>query len=311
RLERAFGRADLARAGAGQVVPPPFAIDRERIAGRLGFSGVLPNSLHAYSSGDIEIEILAALASFSANLARLSETLFVWASPEFGFLRFAPEFTGTSYAMPQKQNPYALRQIRPLAAQAAGAWQEAMSLHAGSLQIVGNGVIHLPNRVLDMLATMQPVLTLLAAALPTLQFDTERMREDAVRGWSGIPQLVYHLVQQHGVPFRQAHEVGGKVVRQAMSDGLTPDDVLPETVRAHVADITGLHIEMDRDELRTVLNVDSIVDSRTNGGPAPASVLGDAEILQERLDGLTSRMSAKRSELDRAAERLANEARRD
>ncbi|MFP3921325.1 MAG: hypothetical protein ACLFU3_06420, partial [Dichotomicrobium sp.] len=78
-----------------------------------------------------------------------------------------------------------------------------------------------------------------------------------------------------------------------------------------VADITGRHIEMDRDELRTVLNVDSIVDSRTNGGPAPASVLGDAEILQERLDGLTARMSAKRSELDRAAERLANEARRD
>ena len=304
RLEHALCRLDVARAGAGQVVPPPLNIDRRGIAELLGFPGVLPNSLYAYGSGDIEIEVLAACALMCTNLARLSETLFIFASPEFGFLRFAPEFTGTSYAMPQKQNPYALRQVRPLAAQAASAWNEAVSLHAGSLQIVGNGVIHLPNRVLDLLANMEPVLTLLAGALPTLEFDKTRMREAAVRGWSGIPQLVYFLVRLHDVPFRQAHEVGGEVVRQAIADGLRPEDVQPEAVQAHVADIAGMRITIDSEALRDALDVDSIVASRTNGGPAPVSVREDAEMLKADLQSLSARLAQKHETLARAAQNL-------
>ena len=309
RLEQALGRVDQSRAGAGQVVPPPFAIDRRAIASLLGFSDVIPNSLYAYGSSDIEIEILAASALFSNHLARLSETLFVWASPEFGFLRFAPAFTGTSYAMPQKQNPYALRQVRPVAAQASAAWNEAVSLYSGSLQIVGNAVIHLPNRVLDLIANMRPVLSLLAAALPTLEFDKDRMREAAVRGWSGIPQLVFHLVQDHGVPFRLAHEVGGQVVRQAMADGLRPEDIRPEMVQAHVADVADLRVTIDPDALRRVLDVDSIVMSRTNGGPAPASVIEDAEMLRTRLEGLNERLGQKRNAVTDAANRLNARAR--
>jgi len=309
RLEHALARVDRARAGAGQVVPPPFAIDRERIAALFGFSGILRNSLYAYGSGDIEIEVLAASALLCTNLARLSETLFVWASPEFGYLRFAPEFTGTSYAMPQKQNPYALRQVRPLAARATGAWNDALSLYSGSLQIIGNGVIHLPNRVLETLGDAGEVCMLLARALPTLSLAPERMRRSAEQGWSGIPQLVFHLVQAHGVPFRQAHEVGGKVVRQAIADGLRPQDVRPEMVQGYVADITGMNITIAAQALRGVLNVDSIVASRTNGGPAPEAVLEDAQALDARLEALKKRIAQKEEVLRDAAAGLEESAR--
>ena len=308
RLEQAFSRLDMARAGAGQVVPPPFELDRERLARLLGFSGVLPNSMHAYSSLDIEIAVLSAIAIFCAQLARMAETLLVWASLEFGFLRFAPEFTGTSYAMPQKQNPYALRLVRPVASRATGAFNDALQLFSGSLQIVGNGVIHIPNRVISLLSEVADLCDLLSAALPTLAFDKERMRRGASTGWAEAPQLVYHLVRHHGISFRQAHEVCGLVVSQALKDGHDAGTLPAEIVEAAVHEVTSESIVVDLPGMRRALEPESIVASRVTGGPAPESVRKDADSLEAALGDLHRRIEAKRARLDGAARELAESA---
>lgn len=309
RLEQAFRRMDTARAGAGQVVPPPFTIDREKIAALLGFESVMPNSMHAYSSLDVEIEVLSACTILCANLARLAETLFVWAAPEFGFLRFAPEFTGTSYAMPQKQNPYALRQARPVAGRATGALNDAILLFSGSLPPVGNGVVHIPNRVISLLGEVNDLCTLLSAALPTLTLDRERMRQGAATGWAEAPQLVFYLVERHGVSFRQAHEVSGRVVHACLEKGIVAADLPGPLVEQCIVATTGEPVAIDEADMRAAMRPEAIVESRSNGGPAPDSVRKDADGLTVSALGLAGRVEAKRGVLEEAARALAESAR--
>lgn len=303
RLQSVFARLNHSRAGAGQVVPPPFEIDRIRLSNLLGFSGPITNSLYAYSSMDIEIELLSALSIFGVNLSRLSETLFVWASPEFGFLRFAPEFTGTSYAMPQKKNPYALRLIRPIAARAAGALNEALQMHGGTLQIVGNGLIHISNRAIAVLEEFLIVCELLGKALPTINLDQKRMQDALEKGWVQAPQLVYVLTQRYGISFRQAHAVCGRVVRAAPK-GM--GSVTAEEIESAVVDITGKRIDVDMDDLRRALGPDACVSSRSNGGPAPDSVRKEAKALGEIIDNQTSFAEAAQAHIQNASRKLAD-----
>lgn len=300
RLEQAFVSLDKARAGAGQVVPPPFDIDREKLAKLLGFSVILPNSLYAYSSLDIEIQLLSALAIFCSNLARLAETLFVWASPEFGFLQFGAEFTGASYAMPQKKNPYALRLARPVAARAAGILNEAIQLHTGSLQIVGNGLIHIPNRVIEVMVEVAVLCDVLSAALPTISLNPVRMREALKTGWAQAPQLVYFLMQIPNISFRQAHSICGRVVREA-KEGIASPALTSGLIEISVAEATGQRIEIDMNELRATLESEAGIRSRTNGGPAPESVRKEIVCLSQILETRRDHVRNKRQQLAAAA----------
>lgn len=298
RLQGAFDRLNLSRADIGQVTPPPLPLDRERVARLLGFDGTITNSLYAYGSLDTEIAMMGVLAVHCARMARLGETLFVWASPEFGFLAFGPEFTGTSYAMPQKRNPYALRLARPLAGRASGAWTNAIQLYGGSLAIVGNGVIHVPNVLLELLGDVTDLARLMADALPTLSIDSGRMAAAAARSDLYAPQLVFHLVEAHGLSFRQAHEaVAHALVAEAKptADGLS---------RA-ASQVTGSVIAIDPATLDAVMDIGNIVKSRTVGGPAPASVDHQIEELSAMRDRARAWAEARRERIAAAAGELA------
>jgi len=298
RLQGAFARIDMSRADIGQIVPPPLPIDRGRVAELLGFGGVMDNSLHAYGSLDAEIGVISALALHAARLARLAETLFVWASPEFGFLAFGPEFTGTSYAMPQKRNPYALRLARPVAARAIGAWNDAMQLFSGGLSLVGNGVVHVPNRALTLIGEVADLDRLMADALPTLTLDRARMSSAAEQSLAFAPQLVFLLVRSANVSFRQAHEVVARLLEQG-------ETYEPERLERVFADVVGRPLAIDGDAVQTGLDVRAVIASRDVGGPAPAAVASQAEILRERLTGFRHWLDGRNDMVSRAAAELA------
>lgn len=272
RLRSAYHALNRSRADIGQIVPPPLPLDRPRVAKLLGFDGLMTNSLYAYTSMDVELTILSSLAVTMANLARLAENLFVWASPEFGFVEFDAAFSGTSYAMPQKKNPYALRMVRPIAARAIAAWNDAIHMFSGGLPMVGNGVIHVPNRVITCLGEVGDVHDVLIAALPALTIHPERTRQVASDHWAQAPQLVFLLVQQHGVPFRAAHHIVGRVVRTALEQELQPADLTPDHVEAAARPSVGRPLRIDAAALRKALDPEHVVATRTVGGPAPASV---------------------------------------
>jgi argininosuccinate lyase len=305
RLEHAFMQINRSRAGIGQIVPPPLPVDRARLASLLGFDGTLSNSMHGYSSLDLELATLSALTIFSANLARLAETFFVWASPEFGFLKFGTEFTGTSYAMPHKQNPYALRLVRPIASRVAGAFAETLQLFSGSLQIVGNGVIHIPNRTIDALDAVADVCRMLESAIPTLVINRTRMRAVVLNGMANAPQLLFHLVSNYGVSYRQAHEICADLVNRALNEPCALTDLPANHIAEAIEQVTGTHHDVDPEAVRSALEPEAIVASRVNGGPAPNSVIDQVTGTKTLLDAMIDRINRIVTRRQDAAELLA------
>lgn len=292
RMQQAFSQLNRSRAGIGQIVPPPLSVDRELLARLLGFESALPNSLHAYGSLDLELGLLSALTIFTANLARFADTLFVWASTDFGFLRFGDAFSGTSYAMPHKRNPYALRLVRPGASRVAGAFTEATQLFSGSLQIVGNGIIHIPNRTIGALDIVRDLCQVLVEALPTIEISRQRMRDSLRSSMCDAPQLLFHLMQHHGIPYRQSHEICGSIVSLALSRGCGLTELPSCVIGDIVSGIVGKTVELNQEVLRSTLDHDAIVASRVTGGPAPASVLREVDEMSETLAGFDAWLEA-------------------
>jgi argininosuccinate lyase len=308
RMRAAYASLSRGRADIGQVVPSPLPIDRNRVAGLLGFETVMGNSLYAYASLDAELEALSALAILMGGLARAAENLYVWSTPEFGFLRFGTAFSGTSYLMPQKRNPFALRMVRPVAAQVSGAWNDAMQLFAGGLPMVGNGVIHVPNRLLESLGPAMDVVRLLAMALPTLELDRPLMRRTAQDHWAQAPQLAYLLVREHGLSFRLAHHVVAQVVRNAVAAGTGPSNLEAAAVEAAVRDVAGRELTLAQDAVSRALDVDRVVASRKDSGPAPEAVLAHVEAMNKELAAVTHWLDGERSRLEAAGVRLRDAA---
>lgn len=304
RLQAAYRSINRARADCGQVVPPALPIDREFVARMLGFDGVMGNSLYAYSSLDAEMEALAALSILMGNLARFAENLFVWCSSEFGFMEFSETFSGTSYVMPQKKNPYALRQVRPTASRVAAAWSDVLGLFTGGLPMVGNGLIHAPNRVIGCIDPVKDTLGLLAQALPELRLRHARMKDAAADHWAQAPQLVYHLVNEHGIAFREAHHVIGQLVSNALSDGLTPRQVTAEMLEGAVRATLGRTLRVDAASLRKAMDPAHAVMTRTVGGPAPKAIASQLAGLRVRLRTDQRWLAIRTKRLESSTERL-------
>ncbi len=291
RLQRDLDDLSRSRADIGQVVPPPFAWDRERVARLLGLTAPLPSSLRAYAAADTECALLSHLAIAGANLARVAETLFIWCSAEFGLARFGDAFTGTSHIMPQKRNPYALREVRPLFTRIAGRAHDALHLFGGGAPMIGNGVVHIPNRAWESLVDLDLLHRALAAALPTLEIDRERARAALQGSWCQAPQLVFSLVADRGLPFKQAHHVVAALVRALEADGRAPETITAEDVARAAEDAIGRRVEVPPATLRGVFDPAALVASRGNGGPAPSA-------LGARLEQARAVLAQDRAELE-------------
>lgn len=304
RLRAAYQGLSRCRADIGQVVPPPLSIDRQRVAGLLGFETIMGNSLYAYASLDSEMQVLSVLAILMGGLARASENLFVWSSPEYGFLRFGKAFSGTSYLMPQKRNPYALRMVRPVAAQMVGAWNDSIQLFTGGLPLVGNGLIHISNRLMESLDAAAQVVHLLALALPSLELDRPRMRRLAQNHWAQAPQLVYLLVCEHTLSFRIAHHAVAKVVNYAVAAGINPSALDASIVEGAVQEVTGRKIRIPQESVSQALDASHVVDSRGDSGPAPEAVAIHVARMRNSLAELTDWLGSERGRIAAAGCRL-------
>ncbi|MBU2285657.1 MAG: hypothetical protein KKC85_04405 [Gammaproteobacteria bacterium] len=288
RLHAAMDSLGAARSACGQIVPPPWPIDRARVARWLGFDRLAENSLYAYSSLDAELQVLSALASVGNHLARTGTNLHLWASNEFGFLSFSDAMSGTSYAMPQKRNPYALRQLRPLSAALHGAWIDVAQLHGGAVPLVGDGLIHAGNRLMACLPRLRLGVQLLARALPGLRLDTARMAAGCHDDWIVATQLVYGLVGPDGMSFREAHRLMHHLVEPLQQRGegpahLTSDDIQRAAASAGLSAEAIERLRQRPPDLKALTDPVAGLHQRSAGGPAPASVREQVQALQQRV----------------------------
>jgi argininosuccinate lyase len=274
RLADCATRSDVMPLGAAALAGTAFPIDREALALDLGFRTVSANSLDAVSDRDHVIEFLADAAVIGMHLSRLAGDLTLWATAEFGFVEFSDAFATGSSIMPQKKNPDVAELIRGKSGRLYGNLLAVLTAMKGLPLTYNSDLQEDKEPWFDSVDTLEAVLTVLPPMLAGLTFHVERMRRAAGENFATATDLADYLVKK-GLPFREAHEVVGRVVRYAIDGGKGLDALTLEELRGFSA-----LIEKD---VHAALSVDASLAARNvAGGTAPEAVrraLADARRL--------------------------------
>ncbi len=229
RLTEARARVNVLPLGAGALAGTTFPINRQRVAELLGFDGVIPNSLDAVSDRDFAIETVSALALVMMHLSRLCEELILWNAPEFGWVEMGDNVTTGSSIMPQKKNPDVAELVRGKTGRVYGDLTALLTLMKALPLAYNKDMQEDKEHVFDALDTAQICLSVINTLLQNTSFKIEKMAAALHGDFSTATDLADYLVRQ-SLPFRQAHEVIGKIVGDCVRRGialehLTEDDL--------------------------------------------------------------------------------------
>jgi argininosuccinate lyase len=275
RITAAAARADVCPLGSGALSGCAFPLDRKALAQDLGFSTISANSLDAVSDRDFALEYLFALATLAMHLSRLAEDFVLFASPEFGYVELPDEFSTGSSLMPQKKNPDAWELIRGKTGRIYGGLIALFTTMKGlpssyqrDLQEDKENLFQAHDQALAM-------LQIAAATLAATKFREDRLRAAAQDSALVATEVADYLVT-FGVPFREAHEIAGKVFQAAEKAGESIREMSVERLKEFSP-------VFDRN-LATALTLESALARRSShGGTAPGAVRAALQEFKARL----------------------------
>ncbi len=254
RLEDCLRRTDVLPAGSGALAGTTLPIDRTMVAKELGFARVAENSMDAVSDRDFVAEFLAAIAILFAHLSRLASDITLWATSEFGFVELDDAYSTGSSMMPQKKNPDIAELVRGKSGRTLGNFVAVLTTIKGLPLAYNSDLQEDKEPLFDSADTAQASLPILAALIRSLRFREDRMRAAASDGFLLATDLAEYLVAA-GTPFRQAHEITGRIVAHCLEHGISPADLGVDDLRgfspAFGADVRGL-LDPDRSVSRRV-----------------------------------------------------------
>ena len=274
RIADAGGRAGESPLGSGALAATTQPIDREAVAEALGFPAVTRNSLDAVGDRDFAVELVGAAALCQVHLSRLAEELVLWSSHEFGFVRLSEAYCSGSSLMPQKVNPDVAELVRGKTGRVIGDWVALMTVLKGLPLSYNKDLQESQEPLYDAVETLTACLRVSAGMVATMEIDRAAVTA-AVRGGHLLATELADYLVGVGVPFRQAHDVVGGLVRLAEGRGAELADLSLEDYRA-------AHPVFGRD-LYDWLDVARAVNRRDLvGGPAQERIA--AEILRVRVE---------------------------
>ena len=215
RFQDCVNRINIMPLGSGALSGTTYAIDRVQLAQDLGFPEVSRNSVDAVSDRDFALEFLAGASITIVHLSRLSEEIILWASTEFGFCDVPEAFATGSSLMPQKKNPDVAELARGKAGRIFGDLVGLLTTMKGLPLSYNRDLQEDKEPVFDAVDTLRGTLQVLAPLIRGLRVNAERMRQATQEGFLNATDAADYLVSK-GLPFRQAHEVVGKIVRYCL-----------------------------------------------------------------------------------------------
>ena len=264
RFEDALSRMDESPLGAGALAGTPWPIDRLATARDLGFTRPTRNSLDSVGSRDFALEFLSACAITMAHLSRLSEELILYSSFEFGFVTLPDSHTTGSSIMPQKKNPDVSELARGKAGRVFGDLMGLLTVVKGTPLAYNKDFQEDKEPVFDASDTLEVIVTLYADMLPLCRWNADATKIAAARGYSTATDLADYLAHQ-GVPFREAHEVVGKLVAMCVHSGR-------QLWELSAAELENAHPKLGAKALEAVTVEASVTARRSYGGTAPERV---------------------------------------
>lgn len=224
RLQDIFKRMNYCPLGSGALAGTTYPLDREYTAELLGFYGPTLNSMDGVSDRDYLIEFLSALSTIMMHLSRFSEEVIIWNSNEYQFVEIDDAYSTGSSIMPQKKNPDIAELVRGKTGRVYGALMSLLTTMKGIPLAYNKDMQEDKELSFDAMDTAKGCLALFNGMLATMKFNKEKMHDSANKGFTNATDAADYLVN-HGVPFRDAHGIVGRIVLYCLDKKIAIDDM--------------------------------------------------------------------------------------
>lgn len=277
-IERAmslYERVNILPLGAGALAGTTFPIDRRITAELLGFSAVYENSMDAVSDRDFVLEFLSLASIAMMHLSRLCEEIVIWTTGEFGYIELHDSLSTGSSMMPQKKNADFAELVRGKTGRVYGALVSLLTTMKGLPLTYNKDMQEDKEGCFDTVDTLLGSLTVVTAMIRTWKVKSEAMRVSAAGGFTNATDAADYLAKR-GMPFREAHEVVGKLVRHCVASNRALLDL-------SLADLKGFS-DLFEDDVFLALSLETVVERRMSlGGTASESVKKQLETLRGQM----------------------------
>ena len=204
--------------GSGALAGTTYNTDREYLADKLGFDSVLPNGMDAVADRDFAIEFLSSCSVCMMHLSRFCEELILWSSVEFGFVEIDDSYSTGSSIMPQKKNPDMAELIRGKSGRVYGDLMALLTVCKGLPMAYNKDLQEDKEPVFDAVDTLKNSLGIFTEMISTMTVKEDNMAKAAKYGYMNATDAADYLVGK-GIPFRDCHEIIGKMVLYAIGEG--------------------------------------------------------------------------------------------
>ena len=264
RLSDTRKRINVMPLGSCALAGTGFPIDREYVAGLLGFEGITLNSIDAVSDRDFVIELLSDISLISMHLSRFCEEIILWNTNQFSFAEQDDSFSTGSSIMPQKKNPDIAELIRGKTGRVYGNLFTVLTVMKGLPLAYNKDMQEDKPALFDSIDTISACLSLFTKMFANMSFKVDNMADAAGSGFTNATDLADYLVSK-GIAFRTAHEITGRIVSYCISRSKGLQDLTTEEFHSF-SDVIG-------EDILEFISLESCVNRRTTaGGPSEISV---------------------------------------
>ena len=231
RLADITKRMNLCPLGSGALAGTTYPLDREYTAQLLDFDGATLNSMDSVADRDYLIELLSAMSTIMMHLSRFCEEIIIWNSNEYRFVELDDAYSTGSSIMPRKKNPDIAELIRGKTGRVYGALTALLTTMKGLPLAYNKDMQEDKELTFDAIDTVKGCIALFTGMIATMKINKNRMEESAKQGFTNATDAADYLVN-HGVPFRDAHGIVGRLVLTCIEKGIAMDDLTLAEYRA-------------------------------------------------------------------------------
>ena len=278
RLVSTRKRMNLSPLGSGAFAGTTYDLDRDYVASILDFDTATRNSMDSVSDRDYLLELLSDLAIMSMHLSRLSEEIIIWNTDEYRFVEMDDTYSTGSSIMPQKKNPDIAELIRGKSGRVYGSLISLLTTMKGLPLAYNKDMQEDKEMSFDAIDTVKSLIKLMSGMLSSMKFNHERMAKSARGGFTNATDAADYLVKKN-VPFRDAHEIVGRLVLYGIENNKALDDFTLEEFK-NISEV------FDND-IYDAISLKTCVEKRnTKGAPGLKAINDEIEASRKLLESL-------------------------
>ncbi len=306
RIAHIFEGLNVCPLGGGSMGSTTWDIDRQYTSDLLGFDKPIDNSIDCVASRDFATDILANLSISANTISRFCQDLYVWATPDYGYIEVSDSCAVCSSIMPQKKNPWVLEHIKAKAAHVEGCFISALNvmknvIYSHCEDMCGEAA----NYLFPGIEEMKVMCELMEVSIKGISVKKDRMLETARGNFCTVTELANYLVRHDNISFRMAHDIVADVVAYMIEHNKKADEIGTDVVNPIFMKLFGRTTSMTDEEVRAALDPIKIAYAKKCiGGTAPEEVSRQLAQRQSDLDRDEAELQQREAAVNKAKAEL-------